>query len=440
MKLLLIDDDINLCKVLAYQLNRIGYEVETANSGTAGLSAFRSGQYDLVISDIQMPDMNGLEVLRSIREVNNQSVVLIISAHGSVETALEACAAGADDYLTKPFSIEQLQFTIEKAVRFRRLQIENIRLKRELHGRYGFENLVGNSAAISRVIELARRVADSDSTVLITGESGTGKELIARGIHYNSSRKQHPLVVVNCPSISEHLLESELFGHVRGAFTGALKDRVGRFEEADGGTLFLDEIGELRGELQAKLLRVLQEHEITRVGENRSRKVNVRILAATNRELEQMVREGSFRQDLYYRLAVVPIRMPALRERREDIPLLVRHFAIRHNKEIELTAEYLNEIEKLDWPGNIRELENFVERTIVLARGNKLTRQVLLETRELSFSGPQTLSTDDSLAGIERAAIERALFECKGNRTHAAQKLKIPRHILLYRLKKYNIS
>jgi DNA-binding NtrC family response regulator len=289
MRVLLIDDDINLCKVLEHQLKKNGYTVSTANNGEEGVALFSKSDYDIVITDIQMPDISGIDVLRKIRKDNEKVIIIIITAHGSVENAIEACKLGATDYLTKPFGQEQLLFVIEKAVQLQQLRDENIILKQEVVGKYKFDNMVATSAKMQETLKVTMQVAPSNATVLITGESGTGKELVARAIHYNSLRKAKPLITVNCPSIPENLIESELFGHVKGAFTGAIKDRKGQFEQADGGSIFLDEIGDLRGDLQAKLLRVLQEQEFQRVGGSETIKVDVRIIAASNRgDLKQL--------------------------------------------------------------------------------------------------------------------------------------------------------
>jgi two-component system NtrC family response regulator len=325
-RLLLIDDDESLLKVTAHQLRQFGYEVTAKASGEEGLAVFKASSFAVVVSDLQLPGASGIDVLQEIRRHDRECVVIIITAYGTVEDAVKACELGADDYLTKPFSREQLRFVLEKALRLRKLQSENRYLRSELGKQFEFGNIIAKSAAMENVLKMAARIAESDATVLISGESGTGKELLARAIHFNSPRRDKPLITVNCPSIPENLLESELFGHVKGAFTGALKDREGKFEQAEGGTIFLDEIGDLKPELQAKLLRVLQEKEIERVGGSKPIKTDVRVIAATNRDLTAAVQAGLFREDLYYRLMVVPITLPPLRDRPEDIPFLVDHF------------------------------------------------------------------------------------------------------------------
>jgi len=446
-RVLLIDDDVNICKVLSHQLRKNGMEVDTANSGQEGLTLFSEKEYDIVLTDIQMPDMTGIEVLRHIRRENRQVVIILITAYGSVENAIEACRLGADDYITKPFGHEQLMFVIEKAVRLRELQQENLQLRQELVGKYRFDNMVARSSRMEDVLQMAGRVAQSDATVLILGESGTGKELLARAIHYNSPRKDKPFITVNCPSIPDNLLESELFGHVKGAFTGAVKDRKGKFKLADNGTIFLDEIGDLRGEVQAKLLRVLQEHEFERLGDSRPVKVNVRVLAATNKDLQKLIEEGQFREDLYYRLSVFPITIPPLRERNEEIPFLVDFFLRRYapDRQLVMDPEALEILQQYHWPGNIRELENVIERAVILASGNRISTVHLpshLFSGQITPGKEVTPPAEEvlSLEEIERNAIQLALEKVGGNRTRAAQLLKIPRHVLLYRLKKMGME
>jgi len=446
-KILLIDDDVNLCQVISYQLKKMEYKVDVANSGGEGLERYRQGNYDIVLTDIQMPDISGIQVLQEIRKQNKEVVIILITAYGSVENALEACRMGADDYITKPFGQEQLLFVIEKAVRLRNLQTENQNLREELSDKFRFENMVVNSPAMENVVQMAGKVARSDATVLILGESGTGKELLARAIHYNSSRAAKPLVTVNCPSIPDTLLESELFGHVRGAYTGAIKDRKGKFEMADGGTLFLDEIGDLREDVQAKLLRVLQEHEFERLGESTLIQVDVRLIAATNKNIEKLVSTGKFREDLYYRLSVVPITIPPLRERKEDIPYLVEFFLERYqpDKKVTVDSEVLEILKTYNWPGNIRELENVIERALVLSGKPGISPQDLPAhlTKPSSVSNSDSdkdLFSDLSLDNLEKKAIQIALQKAGGNQTKAAKFLDIPRHVLLYRLKKFNIK
>ncbi len=447
MKILLIDDDLNLCKVLEYQLEKNGFNVTTARNGKDGIALFSKSEFDIVITDIQMPDISGIEVLRSIRRENDKAVIIIITAHGSVENAIEACKLGANDYLTKPFGQEQLLFVIEKAVRLQQLKNENVLLKQEVAGKFKFDNMVADSARMQEVLKLTMQVARSNATVLITGESGTGKELIARAIHYNSPRKAKPLITINCPSIPENLIESELFGHVKGAFTGAIKDRKGQFEQADGGSIFLDEIGELREDLQAKLLRVLQEHEFLPVGGSKVIKVDVRIIAATNRNLEQLIKEKKFREDLYYRLSVVPIRIAPLRDRKEDIPFLVDFFVKKYSegRKFKISSETIKSLQNYEWPGNVRELENIIERILTLATDSEITIADIPEHISEKFYEPPgtTINIPEegiALDSIERLVIKEILKRTGGNRSKAARMLQIPRHVLLYRLKKLGLE
>jgi DNA-binding NtrC family response regulator len=445
-KVLLVDDDENLNKVLSFQLNQMGFDVTTAIDGSSGLNLFKQSTFDIVITDLQLPGMSGMELLTSIRRLDKNVIVLIITAYGTVENAVEASKLGADDYLTKPFGKETLRFVIEKAIQFRKLQSENIQLRSELFQKYDFSNLVGKSSAMDDVLKLTGRVAESDATVLIQGESGTGKELIARAIHYNSPRKDKAFITVNCPSIPENLIESELFGHVKGAFTGALKDRKGKFQLADQGTIFLDEIGDLKEDLQARLLRVLQEKEFERVGESTPIKVDVRVVAATNKNIEKLVQDGRFREDLYYRLNVVTILIPPLRERKDDIPFLVDHFIKKYGKgkNYTVTDEALDLIIQYDWPGNVRELENTIERAIVISRESVITPDLFQPISKLlkqQVALPVEIGESESLTfeEIERRAILNALNKTNGNQTRAAKLLDIPRHVLIYRMKKLGI-
>ncbi|HED11919.1 MAG TPA: sigma-54-dependent Fis family transcriptional regulator [Caldithrix abyssi] len=447
MRVLLIDDDFNLNKVIGYQLEKNGYKVDQCANGSDGIAQFKKGRHDIVITDIQMPDVSGIDVLKEVRRISTQTVIIMITAYGSVDNAIEACRLGADDYISKPFGQEQLLFTIEKAVRLRSLQSENIELKTELTDKFRFDNMVANSGPMQNVLRITQKVAASNATVLILGESGTGKELIARAIHYNSPRKDKPLVTVNCPSIPNNLLESELFGHVKGAFTGAVKDRAGKFEQADGGTIFLDEIGDLHEELQAKLLRVLQEHEFDRVGGSKPIHVDVRVIAATNQNLMDLVKQKKFREDLYYRLSVVPINLPALRDRKEDIPFLIDFFLKKNYGDVaySISPEVIKALQLYDWPGNVRELENIIERMVTLATDNTITMADLPEYIQLEGHDPSTFSIKIpeegiSLDAIERLVIKEVLERSSGNQSQAARMLQIPRHVLLYRLKKLGLD
>ncbi|OQX88269.1 hypothetical protein B6D60_02425 [candidate division KSB1 bacterium 4484_87] len=441
-KILLIDDDESLNKVLSFQLNQMGMNVKTALDGASGLKLFNEISFDVVITDLQLPDVSGMELLEEIRRLDKNVIIIIITAFGTVENAIEAVKKGADDYLTKPFGKETLRFVIEKALRLRELQQENMQLKSELYQKYDFSNIIGKSGPMQDVLKLVGQVAESDATVLIRGESGTGKELIARALHYNSLRKNKPMITVNCPSIPESLIESELFGHVRGAFTGALRDRKGKFELAEGSTIFLDEIGDLKLDLQARLLRVLQEKEIERVGDSKPIRVDARIVAATNKNLETMVETGEFREDLYYRLNVVTIVVPPLRDRKEDIPFLVDFFIQKYSqgRQIRLNDDALSLLLQHNWPGNVRELENAIERAIVTSPDGMITIDLLKPVALYQPRRQESISVNRSLQEIERDAIKDALKRANGNQTKAARLLGIPRHVLLYRMKKYGMN
>jgi two-component system NtrC family response regulator len=445
--ILLIDDDDSLRRVMEFSLAESGYRVQTAASGEDGLRLFEKDSYDAVITDITMPGMNGMEVLAKIRHQDARLPVIIITAYGTIESAVEAMKQGAFDYITKPFNRDELRLTLDRALTMRRLEEENVELRDEVRGRYRFDSIVGNSEKIRQVLDMAGRVAASDATVFITGESGTGKELLAKGVHYNSFRANGPFVAVNCAAIPENLIESELFGHVKGSFTGAIKDKEGKFERADGGTLFLDEIGDLRIDLQAKILRVLQERSVDRVGGGAPIPVDVRVVAATNKDIERSVKEGSFREDLYYRLSVIPLIMPPLRERKDDIPLLVDHFVKKFNpsRDVNVTREALDVLTAYGWPGNVRELENAIERASVLKRGDTITPADLpdkLRKEQTSVENIILNLPDEgiSLEDLEKKLIIRALERHKGNQTRAAEYLDITRPTLIYRMEKYGIK
>ncbi len=451
--LLLIDDDDSLRRVTEFTLHEAGYRVVTATNGEEGLKFFELETPEVVITDIQMPGISGYEVLKRVKEQRPATLVIVITAFGTLEQAVEAMKLGAYDYITKPFSRDELRLVVDKAFSYRGLQEENLRLREELTDRVDFTNLIGISDEMQQVFDMVRRVAPSETTVLITGESGTGKELIARAIHHGSERRERaraihhgserrerPFIPVNCAAIPSELLESELFGHLKGAFTGAVKDRKGKFELADGGTLFLDEVGELPVELQPKLLRALQEREIEPVG-GATRKVDVRVVAATNVDIETALEEGNFREDLYYRLAVIPVDLPPLRARRTDVSLLVRHFLKKHGGvvELEVAGEALAALETYNWPGNVRELENAVERMIVLRRGERIELVDLppkiREQDRPTVCGVLNLPSEGyPLEELEKEAVMQALRQCGGNQTRAAAFLHIPRHTLIYRM------
>ncbi|ALC16043.1 two-component sigma54-specific transcriptional regulator, Fis family [Desulfuromonas soudanensis] len=441
---LVIDDDDSLRRVTEYTLSEAGYRVLVAANGKDGLAVFTREAPTVVITDIQMPVLSGYEVLRRIKEERPDTLVIVITAFGTVENAVEAMKEGAYDYITKPFSRDELRMVVAKGFAFLGMVEENRRLREQLSDRVDFSRLVGISDEMQEVFNLVRRVAPSEATVLISGESGTGKELIARAIHGGSDRSGAPFVAVNCAAIPRELLESELFGHVRGSFTGAVKDRKGKFELADGGTLFLDEIGELPLDLQPKLLRALQEREIEPVGGG-LRRVDVRVVAATNRDLEGGMEEGTFREDLYYRLAVIPLLLPPLRQRSADVPLLVKHFLAKHGGAgITVADSAMAALEAYDWPGNVRELENAVERMIILRRGDLLEAADLppkiRQGEKKERGGVLTLPDEGySLEALEREAVVEALRRNNWNQTHAAAFLRIPRHTLVYRMEKYEI-
>jgi two-component system NtrC family response regulator len=449
-RVLFIDDDRAGREVALFNLRKAGYKVEAASDGAEGLAIFSQGKFDLVITDLKMPGISGMEVLRRIRKASRDVPVLVITAFGNVETAVEAMKEGAYDFIGKPFHREQLLLAVEKALERQRLtaEVRDLRIRAT-----GVErDVVSVSPAMERVLEMADRVARTEATVLITGESGTGKEAVARRIHVRSPRAEKTFVAVNCAAIPAELLESELFGHARGAFTGAVRDRLGRFRQAAGGTLFLDEIGEMPLPLQAKLLRVLQEKVVDEVGGDRPIPVDVRILVATNRDLLERIREGTFREDLYYRLNVVEIRVPPLRERPEDIPPLVDHFMkeISTDREISVPADVRKALTARPWPGNVRELKNACERMVILCRGDEVSVEDLPPVSAVSRPGepggegimddwPPLPAGGLSLVDLEKKVIERALRLKGGNITQAAAYLNVPRHILVYRIEKYGI-
>lgn len=451
--ILIIDDEKNMRWALEKGLGQAGYRTVSAPDGPGGLESVASESPDIVLLDLKMPGMDGLDVLRLIKELRADLPVIIITAHGSVATAIEAMRAGAYDYVSKPFNLEEIQISIEKALEVRSLTEEVAKLRSEVEQKYSFQNIIGKSPKMQAVFDLIDRVAATSASVLIFGESGTGKELAAKAIHYLSPRRHRPYIQVNCSALPETLLESELFGHEKGAFTGAVARRLGRFELADKGTLFLDEIGELTPPVQVKLLRVLQEKSFERVGGGETIRADVRIITATNRDLNQAMAEGKFREDLFYRLNVVPITLPPLRERSEDIPLLAEHFLKKYEfsgrpgaKPKTLTAEAVRRLAEYRWPGNVRELENAIERAVIISRGDRITVDDL--PRELQPYSPQPLRRAAfklpeggvNLEEVERDLIRQALERTGGNQTQAARLLGITRHTLLYRIDKYGLK
>lgn len=444
-KILIIDDDNSLRRVLEYNLQEEGYEVHAASSGEEGLYWFGQTKPDLVITDMKMTGMDGLMVLKSIKERSPETLVMIITAFGTVDVAVEAMKNGAYDYITKPFNRDELKLTVKKALQFNGLNEENKRLKSELTDKADFRTIVGSSKEMEKVFDVIRKVADTEAAILIAGESGTGKELVARSIHVNSSRRDAPFVAINCAAIPRDLLESELFGHVKGSFTGAVKDKAGKFQLAEGGTLFLDEVGELPLELQPKLLRALQEKEVEAVGGTTTQKLDVRVVSATNLDIDKAISVGTFREDLYYRLGVIPIHLPPLRERRKDIPLLIRYFCSKHGSDkVTFDKDALHTLVMYPWPGNVRELENTVERLLIMRNGDVIGIDELPEKfLENGVSGSAVIKLPDegySLEQLEREVVVQALERNHWNQTAAARFLRIPRHTLIYRLEKYGIE
>jgi two-component system response regulator AtoC len=450
-RVLVVDDEENQRLVLRTLLKRQGYEVETAASGEEALTLVDTFGPDVVLTDVRMPKMGGLDLLATLQAKGNEATVIVMSAYGNVDDALEAIKAGAYDYVQKPFKHDEIVLTLRKAEEREALRRENRALREEIRKEHQFEQILAKSQSMQDIFRTIAKIADYKTTVLISGESGTGKELVARALHGRSSRRAGNFVAVNCGAIPENLLESELFGHKKGAFTDANSDRRGLFEEADGGTLFLDEIGELPTALQVKLLRVLQDEMIRRVGDSRDLKVDVRIIAATHRDLAAEVKATRFREDLFYRLNVLPILVPPLRTRREDIALLIDHFVARNNARLGtqirgVDTEARRLLVEYSWPGNVRELENTIERAMVLSEGDLLVAtdlpdrirevrdpvQVQLTTGELSIKKTTRV--------IEETLIRRALQKTKGNRTRAAEVLELSHRALLYKIKDYKIT
>ncbi len=443
-RILVVDDEENMRHMLSLLLGREGFVVEGADNGAEALERLRQGPFDLILCDLKMPVMDGLSFLDACRERGVDSTVIMMSAYGTMDTAIEAMKKGAYDYIAKPFKPDEVILTIRKAEERERLRRENLRLQEELSRRYSFENMVARSPAMQEIFETVRKIAGFRTTVLIQGESGTGKELIARAIHRHSPRRQAPFVAINCGAIPHQLLESELFGHVRGAFTDAVQDKKGLFVEAHGGTLFLDEVGELPKDLQVKLLRVLQDQEIRPVGGSKTLQVDVRVISASIKDLENEVREGRFREDLFFRLNVVSVRIPPLRERPEDIPILVEHFIRKHREELGVEVEGMTQramarLMEHPWPGNVRELENAVERAMVLCDRR------LIDTGDLPPGvreriGPSAPKGEDlrlrpRIRALELELVEEALRRTRGNRTQAARLLGITHRALLYKLR-----
>jgi len=449
VRVLVVDDEQSMRELLGIMLRQAGYQVAAADGGEAAIQMLKSESFDLVVTDLRMRKIDGLGVLKAAKEFSPRTVVLVVTAFASTETAVEAMKLGAYDYVTKPFKLDELKLTVANALERRRLQEENQALKRQLRRERGFENFVGHSPKMLDVFETIRKTADSGSTVMITGESGTGKELVAQALHWESSRRNRPFVSVNCGAVPETLMESELFGHVKGAFTGAVASTEGLFAAADGGTLFLDEITEIPQTVQVKLLRAIQERQVRRVGDTRDVKVDVRLIAASNRDLGKAVADGVLREDLFYRLNVIPIHLPPLRDRREDIPLLVAHFIKKLAREVgrevrSVTPEAVAVLEQYHWPGNIRELENVVERALVLGSSDMLVVDALpasvrqpRDRDDVPVELPtEGIDLEATLDRIERRYIQMALDRVGGVQTRAAELLRVSFRQFRYKLQK----
>lgn len=448
VRVLIVEDDESLREILQIQLQREGYETRAIRSAEEAFQVLQAHAHQLVITDLNLPGASGIDLLKRIRAEHPETAVIVTTAFGTVKTAVDAMKMGAYDYITKPIHPYELKALIKRVIEHRRL-VEHVEVLRTcLDRKYGFEEVIGGSPSLLSALDIAARTASTDATVLIYGETGTGKELVAKALHFLSPRSEYPFVTINCGAIPRELLESELFGHVKGSFTGALAHKKGKVEMADGGTVFLDEIGEMPLELQVRILRLIQEREIEKVGGSAPMKVNVRIIAATHRDLSAMVKRGEFREDLYYRLLVVPINLPALRERHGDIPQLAQHFFQRFRSkygrsDLVLPSPIISRLEQYDWPGNVRELENTMERVVLLAKGPEIMPEDLPGFLTADLEILKTLPApdqDSGIAGVEKALILRTLRECGGNQTRAAEVLKMTRRALGYRLKRYGLQ
>ncbi len=442
-RLLIVEDEDTLAESLKRVFTRGGYEVEFAGSAEQALSMLRENYFDVIIADIILPGLTGIELLRKCKEFNPEQIVIIITANATLETAIDALRAGAYDYVMKPIIHEEIKRIVRNALKERSLRTENLILKKQIEERYDFERIVGRSHVIASLIEEVKKIADARSNVLILGETGTGKELFARAIHYNSYRKDHPFIPINCSAIPEHLLESELFGYVKGAFTGATTSKRGLFEEADGGTVFLDEIGDLSLPLQSKLLRVIDDREIRPIGGIHSKKVDIRIIAATNRDISTAIKKGEFREDLFYRINVVTIKIPPLRERREDILMLARHFLDRFSHEIGKHVKFIDDkamklLHDYDWPGNVRELQNIIERAVLITERDTILPEHLPEGLRVSSSFvKESLNNALSIEDYTRAFIIR--YQSTYTEQKLADMLGISRKALWEKRKKWGL-
>lgn len=453
-RILIVDDSQEILSNLSEYLTESGYDVDTSTDGATGISMLESRFYDVIFIDLRMPGVDGMEVLKHAKENSPDSLCIILTGYGTIKNAVEAIKSGAFDYLTKPVKLEEVLVIIKRALEHRNLKRENINLRKQLKKKYRFENIIGDSERMQKVFETIDKVADTDSTILILGDSGTGKELVAKAIHYNSYRRNGPFVPVNCAAIPSELLESELFGHERGAFTGAIRTRIGRFELANGGALFLDEIGDMTPVLQSKLLRVLQERQFERIGGIKAIKTDIRVIAATHQDLKKAVQQKRFREDLYYRLNVIPIQIPPLRDRRSDIPLMVHHFLnhfgkTKKKKIVGMANDVLQRLMEYDWPGNVRELENMIERIVILTNNETIIQEDLPEklqsiseadhARGLSLP-EEGVSLETAVNDFEKELILQALNKTGWVKSKAAQMLHLNRTTLIEKIKRLNLK
>jgi DNA-binding NtrC family response regulator len=444
--ILFVDDDRQILELVSAYLSRYGFAIDTEISGTAALEKIEKHDYAIVFTDLIMPEISGLDLLKAVKKSGALTEVIIVTGYGTIESAIESLKLGGYDYVQKPINFERLKILIERIIEKRRLEIENVLIKRRLKDRFSFDQLVGKSPKMQQIYEIIDRISSSSPTVLIQGESGTGKELVANVIHQNSIRRDRPFIPVNCGAIAEGLLESELFGHIKGAFTGAIKDNIGLFKAAHGGTIFLDEIAEVQPSLQVKLLRALQERKIRPVGGTTESDIDVRVIAATNRNLEEAIRNKSFRKDLFYRLDVISINMPPLREIKDDIPNLVNHFIKKFSKDghrqvSRVAPEVMDLLMRYDWPGNVRQLENIIERAFALGQGDTiLTGDLPSDIRDTYKQSGIGSANSLNLAENEKLLIMRALRQTKGNKAEAAQLLGINITTVYRKLEKYQIS
>ncbi|HDJ22293.1 MAG TPA: sigma-54-dependent Fis family transcriptional regulator, partial [Candidatus Aminicenantes bacterium] len=450
-KILVLDDERSLCELLKVVFQKEGYEVLTTPSAKKAIEIAQGDDIDVVVSDIKLPEMNGLEVLKRLRKIKPELPVLMITAYGTIKEAVEALKMGAYDYIIKPFDVEELKVIVAKALETKRLQDENVRLRKELKDKYSLESMIGKSKKMQEIYSLIEKIAPTETTVLIQGESGTGKEMAARAIHYLSLRREKPFVTINCGALPESLLESELFGHVKGAFTDAVTDKKGMFEVADKGTLFLDEVGEMSPITQVKLLRTLQERKIRRVGGTEEIPIDVRIISATNQDLKKKIKEGFFREDLYYRLNVLSLEMPPLRERKEDIPLLVNHFLQKYCQKLgrgmkRVAPEVYNIFESYPWPGNIRELENVIERVVAIEERETITTSCLPkellqpEKREIDLEIKPGFRLNETIEAITRDYVQKALEMSRGKLKEAAELLGVNYRSIRYLVDKFDLK